>query len=144
VFEVHGWASVTSSTYEIDGEADAKLVRLLQERIEGVRVRGLVTVHLDVGLNGDLNALSISGFRNHRYDLVIELFQWLAKNAPGSYGLLYVHDDEDFRRGADYQNVFRVWRLARGTLQEMDDPFLSPRIPVTEDPFDLDAEQSAD
>ena len=57
------------------------------------------------------------------------MFRWVAQELPESYGLLYVHDDE-----ADGQaNEFRTWRLARGELREMDDPFLSPCIPTPED-----------
>ena len=67
---------------------------------------------------------------------MVNLFQYIAKIAPGSYGLLYIRDDEDHLRGNDYENCFRVWRLCRGTLIELDDPFLSPAIPVVEDPYD--------
>ena len=66
-----------------------------------------------------------------------ELLTALAKqiDLTGSYGLLYVLDDEDYQDG-DYQNEFRVWRLVRGALEERSDPFLSPFIPTVEDPYD--------
>ncbi len=89
-----------------------------------------------MGLNGDLHVLSVAGHRNHRCETALDLFRWLAINGPGSYGLLYVRDDEDFRRGGDFGNEFRVWRLARGVLEEQDDPFLSPPIPTVEDPYE--------
>ena len=50
---------------------------------------------------------------------------------PGSYGLLYTLDDED----AAHVNAFRVYVLARGALVERTDPFLSPFVPVVEDPY---------
>ncbi len=82
------------------------------------------------------DSLMIAGQHNHRGDYVIDLFRWMAANAPGSYGLLYIRDDEDSHRGGDFTNVFRVWRLCRGTITEMDDPFLSPAISTVEDEYD--------
>lgn len=58
----------------------------------------------------------------------------MASDLPDSYGLLYVHDDEDNKRGSDYSNEFRVWRLARGACEETTDPFLSPYFPTVEVP----------
>ena len=80
--------------------------------------------------------LSIFGHNNHRNEPVVDLFRWLAENARGSYGLLYIHDDEDFKRGSDYTNRFRVWKLTLGQLEELDDPFLSPYMPTVELPFE--------
>ncbi|WP_207383576.1 Imm7 family immunity protein [Paenibacillus solani] len=37
----------------------------------------------------------ISGLHNHKSEYVINIFKWIAINLPGSYGLLYIHDDED-------------------------------------------------
>ncbi len=76
------------------------------------------------------------GLRNHRFDPVIDIFRWIAENLPDSYGLLYVHDDEDHRVSEpESDNCFRAWRLARGRLSEKDDPFLSPYIPTVEKPW---------
>lgn len=134
MFQVHGWAVVTSDTYEINSKADAELLTALAKQVDLVRCTN-IRVHLDMGLNGDLHVLSVAGHKNHRCEPIIDLFRWLAANGPCSYGLLYVLDDEDFQDG-DYSNEFRVWRLARGILEEKIDPFLSPPIPTVEDPFD--------
>lgn len=139
VFQVHGWAVVTSDTYEINSEADAELLTALAKQTDLVQTTN-IKIHLDIGLNGDLHVLSVAGHKNHRYEPVIDLFRWLAVNGPGSYGLLYVLDDEDYQDG-DYTNEFRVWRLARGMVEEQSDPFLSPPIPVLEDPYDPAREQ---
>ena len=139
MFQVHGWAVVTSGTYEIDTEADASLLAALGKQIDLVRTTN-IKIHLDVGLNGDLHILSVADHKNHRYEPIIDLFRWLADGSNGSYGLLYVLDDEDFQSG-DYAEEFRVWRLARGVLEERSDPFLSPPVPVVEDPFDPAQEQ---
>ncbi|WP_255297566.1 Imm7 family immunity protein [Leptospira kirschneri] len=44
----------------------------------------------------------------------------------GSYGLLYIHDEEDDKNEIDHSNEFVVWKLARGHLNQEKDPFLSP------------------
>lgn len=135
MFEFYGWACISSDTNELNHAADGDLHTRLRHYLGSFERPGVVA-HLDIGLNGSINVLSVAGCTNHRYQAAVDLFAWLAENGPGSYGLLYVQDDEDYQRTGDYANVFRVWRLARGTLQELDDPFLSPRIPAVEDPCD--------
>ena len=64
------------------------------------------------------------------------MLKWIARNGSGSYGLLFVHDDEDLidnhsygRGNVDHSNVFRVHRIANGQLSEMSDPFFGPIVP---------------
>jgi hypothetical protein len=68
------------------------------------------------------------------------MLDWIAANGLGSYGLFFVHDDEDDaandnygRAGVDHSNVFRVHRVLHGTITEMDDPFFREVWPVLED-----------
>ena len=131
MFEFHGWASVLYHTHDTDsalqddcwGRLVDHVATIPNERIQLQRYNGCDSVH-------------VAGQHNHRSEYVIELFQWIADNATGSYGILYIRDNEDKRRNADYSNCFRVWRLCRGHLTECDDPFLSPAIPTVEDPYD--------
>ena len=51
----------------------------------------------------------------------------IGKYAPGSYGILYVHNDEDIE---GLSNEFQVWRLVRGNLEKQKDYYLSPCVPV--------------
>jgi hypothetical protein len=68
----------------------------------------------------DLTVVNVHGLTNHRVDRVERLFRIVAEQTPGSYGLLYVRNGED-PRGLEFENRFRVWRLARGELTEMPD-----------------------
>lgn len=136
MFEVHGWAAIRKDTSDSDEIADSQLIEALKAEIEKVQVPHLISIHM--ATHNGLPCLSVAGCRNHRYELVIALFHWLAQRSTGSYGLLYVWDQEDFKRGGDYQNCFRVWRLARGKLEELNDPFLSPCIPTIEDGFRIE------
>lgn len=137
MFEFHGWSTIR--VYASDSESLEIIHAREEHAISRVRARIRETQDefSQFGLQRTSNALIVlqtHGLRNHRYEPVLELFQWVATEFPLSYGLLYVHDDEDVRRGFDYSNEFRVWRMARGELIEFDDPFLSSYIPTVEPP----------
>jgi hypothetical protein len=138
MFEAHGWATIRSTTSDAEEERLGELAGVLEAKIRELNSITNVVVRLEIDLNGS-DALTVVAFKNHRKDQLIELFQWLAVHRRGSYGLLYVWDDEDRR---DVENVFRVWKLTRGTLAECADPFLSPPVPVIEDAYDRDDSQS--
>jgi hypothetical protein len=89
--------------------------------------------HFRRHMNNVKGTLLLSSSRNHRGDppSAIGVLRWLAREGPGSFGLVYVHDDEDDKRtGSDHRNEFRVWRLLAGDVSELADPFLSPIIPT--------------
>ena len=94
-------------------------------------------------LNNHHGILMFCVSRNHRESNVWDMLQWIANHGAGSYGLFYVHDDEDqigntrYDRGAnDFSNAFRVHRIANGCVTELPDPFISPIVP-TLNPSDL-------
>ena len=130
MFEFHGWASILYHTHDIDFALQNECWNKLEHHVSKL---DKTLVHLQ-RYNG-CDSLFIAGQHNHRAsgEYVFDLFRWVAKNAPGSYGLLYIRDDEDMNRGANFANEFRVWRLCRGRLTEESDPFLSPIVPTVED-----------
>ncbi|MCB9580167.1 MAG: hypothetical protein H6717_24275 [Polyangiaceae bacterium] len=87
-------------------------------------------------MNSARGILLMSSSRNHRCEppTIVTVLSWLAQHAPASYGLVYLHDDEDtgVRTGTDNSNVFRVWRLLAGHVEELADPFLSSGVPLFE------------
>ena len=129
MFEYHCWATLRNDPHNVDGPNLDRLVEELRHRIhtfgDGFGVTDLRAI------NGQFRVW-VSGSPNHRHDQIFGLFQLIAEMAPGSYGLLYVWDDEH----EPYDNEFRVWRLLRGRVEEMADTFLSPCIPTIEDPYD--------
>jgi hypothetical protein len=57
------------------------------------------------------------------------LGEFIARQSEGSFGVLYVHDDEDSGRrieGQDFSLSFRVWRILDGELSEHADRLFSP------------------
>jgi hypothetical protein len=140
LFEFHGWATIRVDDLD---DADLDVIRNREDQAIAEIRAAILHATDDFSLfevcrtSNALIVLSAHGLRNHRYEPVITLFQWVAENLPFAYGLLYVHDDEDFGRdGTDHSNGFRVWRLARGQFSEFADSFLSPYIPTVEPPWE--------
>lgn len=125
MFEFHGWATIKASPGCDDPPTPVAEVRQV---VEGEN-RSNHTVDLRVA-NGDLQ-LWVAGFHNHRDGSVLELFKRVAAVAPGSYGILYVHDDEvaDVER----QNTWTRFVMKRGEVHAEVDESLSPHIGVVED-----------
>jgi hypothetical protein len=128
MFQYHGWARLNNDPHNVNSPNLDRLVEELRQRIHtfgdgsGVTDLRVITGRFHVW---------VSASPNHHLDQIFGLFQLIAEMAPGSYGLLYVWDDEH----EPYNNEFRVWRLLRGRVEEMADSFLSPRIPTIEDPY---------
>ncbi len=81
--------------------------------------------------NGE-HYIQFSHFTNHLgsdFSELLEFFCNVGKIAKGSYGLLYMHNDED----KEDPNSFQVWRLAKGEVRKFKDELLSPFIPTVED-----------
>lgn len=132
MFEYHGWITVRNSPGEEEGEEmigpslradiDAELAKFAS----GIGLSHAQTV------NG-ATQLYFGGFLNHRSgggNDVIEAFDRIARLTPGSYGLLYVWDDED---PGDHRNAFQVFVMRRGKVTRHTDAFLSPCVPAIED-----------
>jgi Immunity protein 7 len=134
MFEFHGWATIRVAEPE---RPDFKPIGRGTE-VEAIkRVRAAINdAHDEFSLfevrqtSNNMIVLLAHGLRNHQFEPVVGLFRWVAAELPDSYGLLYIHNDESEVHG----NEFRVWRLARGNLEELNDPFLSPYIPTVELP----------
>lgn len=154
-----GWAVVRSSrepyreAVKQYGRGTADLLRVLDgidqaldrsdEELFGRLEEQLRATGLDWRLHRTLNnmsgVLTFASSSNHRgvTPWAVDVLHWLATNGPGSYALVYLHDDEDVgeagrsrgRDGTDRSNEFRVWRLLGGRVEELDDPFLSPIVP---------------
>jgi hypothetical protein len=120
---------------DLSAKADAELWAAFRKWMQDHATAELRwTLHEHHGNDSGILLYCVS--RNHRASCVWDMLAWIAEHGPGSYGLLYVHDDEDlidfksYGRGrCDYSGVFRVHRIANGHLDELDDPFLSPRFP---------------
>jgi hypothetical protein len=129
MFEYHGWITLRSTAEAVEDEPPLRLAEI-QQLVNEFAGHGLTDLR---PINGDLQ-LHVGGHRNHRGSQdtdVIELFAKVGSIAPGSYGILYVHDDED----PEHDLEFRIFRLVRGIVTDHADHLLSPVIPTVEDEF---------
>ncbi|MGW8777065.1 Imm7 family immunity protein [Streptomyces sp. NPDC055796] len=129
MFEYHGWITVRETAADDD---DGPRLRQIVDELRRHIARMDSPYLLDLRwMNGE-PFIHLGGFANHRSSPdVVEFFEHVAVAAPGSYGLLHVHDDED----PDRENEVRVLRLVRGRVTQHTEALLSPYIPTVEDPF---------
>jgi len=130
MYEYHGWATIRDTPKNADEDNICKTVKIINELIQ---VHSSFFDAIDLRAVNGAYHLWIAGYRNHKPEGVDDpkiFIEKLAEIAPGSYGLLYVMDDEDPN---GFNNEFQVFVLARGKLTKRNDTFLSPFIPVVED-----------
>ncbi|MGG1516177.1 Imm7 family immunity protein [Paenibacillus oryzisoli] len=132
MYEFHGWIVLRYHTHDtnelLEDEAYNNFLNYLEE-VDGEKISS-------VRRRNGLHSWTISGLHNHYSKYVLDIYKWVSKNLPGSYGLLFVQNDEDFNGADDNSNNFVVWKLARGKLTQEKDNYLSPYIPVVEDEYD--------
>jgi hypothetical protein len=125
--EYYGWITLAETPADMDAGGLDAIVEEVRRALEPVSHSNNV-VGIKV-INGS-PVVWLLGCPNHwspDTDDALALYEFIAARAPGSYGLLYASDTDEPCSG------FRVWRLARGKLEEFDDHLLSPRIPAIED-----------
>lgn len=122
----HGWLSLHSSDEDDDVSA---LYQNVKNRIES---EDITNCSIDAKcFNGECHAW-LSGCFNHktgRHEQVMSVLNDMIECAPGSYGLVYVKDDEDEK----CNNEFQVLVIKKGKMHWQKDEFLSPCIPSIED-----------
>jgi hypothetical protein len=133
MYEYHGWITLRMTPGEIDNEeallweAHQKIKNVLSSFNHRNRISDLKI------MNGQY-FLWIAGSANHASTEAKDLFELLeliSSKTLGSYGLVYIHDDE---APEGLSNKFQVVRVARGQVEKFQDNLLSPCIPVIEDP----------
>jgi hypothetical protein len=132
MYEFHGWATIRESPVDVDEGNLRKIANNIQDH---VRQLNWVSGSIELKWINGIPMFNVAGKTNHRSqdaDELFETYELIAKTAPGSYGVLFIWNDED-KNG--YDNEFRVFVLARGKVVENIDPFLSPCVPMIEDPY---------
>ncbi len=128
MIEINGWISINFST---DGEVElpSEVILEITQAVDALtdfnqffKISSLNGLHfLSVGLCHNLDA----GYS----DLIYKLLTDICKRAPGTYGIVYIRNDEDVH---DY-NKFKVLKVARGKVSTEEDRLLSPCNPTIED-----------
>jgi Immunity protein 7 len=127
MFEFHGWIVLNYHPKDIDTDLQNECFKKCEAYITN-RPDLSDNNYKFVNHNG-ISTFLISGLHNHFREYVTDIFNWIGKNAPGSYGLLYISDDED----RSNPEGFTVFAMKKGKLSQTQDQLLSPRIPAIED-----------
>jgi len=132
MYEFHGWITIRES-FNNDDDWDSNIEELIEKVKEKLEKSELGNGLTDIRSVNGSEFVVMSGFYNHGNgvtDKLLDFYKFVSEAAVGSYGLLYVHDDED-ENGED--NEFQVFVLAKGKLEKKKDAYLSPFIPVVEE-----------
>lgn len=128
MFEYHGWISLSEATREEEDDSSALeaivqgATALCAEKSDG---EGIAEVELRNGLY----FVILHGFRNHKQSWVEELFSEIGTLGKGSYGTLYIRDDED----PQHNNAVQLFVMRRGIVSREAEEHLSPCVPVLEE-----------
>lgn len=125
--ELHGWITLRETYKAVDEDNIEEIIKRIQEEIDKIEYPKLQIR----AINGEF-FIDFSLYTNHLSGGVKDLiafFETVGKIAEGSYGLLYLLNDED----KENCNHFVVHRLARGKVEIYRDKLLSPMIPTVED-----------
>ncbi|MGQ4615167.1 Imm7 family immunity protein [Nocardia sp. R7R-8] len=132
MFEYHGWTTVQHSAGDESGAQFEGAYRATEEIVRCLRSgQGMVDTRI---VNGSAQ-LHLAGLLNHcgtEGKEIIDSFRKIGTVAPGSYGVMYIWDDED-RSGLI--NEFQVMVMKRGQVTVVRDTHLSPCVPAIEDEF---------
>lgn len=126
--ELYGWMAIS----ETDGDEDrlpAETRRQITERVQKIAAENGLDIQYRNGIPVIMTAFS-ANHRTAEPDALIAAFTQIANIASGSYGILYLHDDED----ADHANAFTKYVCKRGQCIMQPDTDLSPCIPEIEQP----------
>ncbi len=128
MIELHGWITIRETykaTFKEDTE-DIFIDRIKEE------IKKLSWFKPQIkALNGEwfLEFTIFANRRNSQSEEVFKLYNAIGEMAEGSYGLIYLHDDEADGK----ENQFQVFVLSKGSVKEFSDSYLSPIIPTIED-----------
>lgn len=129
--EVHSWITLRETYKVVDDDNIEALIKQINDEIEKIEYP-----QIQIKVNNGNYYIEFSVYTNHMSsdinDLIV-FFGTVGKIAEGSYGLLYIRNDEDSHN----YNSFIIHRLARGKVQILQDAMLSPVVPILEDEDDL-------
>lgn len=129
MIELHGWLSI-SETYENEDLFSIAELESISQKVKDVVLKNGYDVELKY-MNGFpfITTLICTNHRTKRIDDVIAAYKNIAEIATGSYGVIYIRDDED----VIHYNEFQIYIFKRGKCIYRVDTDFSPCIPSIED-----------
>ena len=129
MIELHGWLSI-SATYKDEDLLQQSEIDSILQAVQDIISNSKYEIRLQ-HINGFsfINSLHCSNHRTQEVDTIIETYKQISSVATGSYGMIWIRDDED----KIHYNEFQVYVFKRGKCTKKDDIDFSPCIPVIED-----------
>ena len=127
MLEMHGWLTVYPTYLNEDKHPEIDEYAIYKN-VENILAQcGIEQIKRLKALNGSFY-IDVSYFSNRPNPdshMIINTLKKIAEVAPGSYGLIYVLDDED----TENSNNFKVLVIKRGKYSWQKDILLSPCMP---------------
>lgn len=124
--EMHGWITIKETFLACEEENITTIVSEIDNELKKLKYHNSTVKWM----NGE-GYLQYSLFTNHWSDdckELLDIYDYISKKAIGSYGLLYVLNDEDKTES----NNFVIYKMVRGKVEKVVDNLLSPFIPTVE------------
>jgi hypothetical protein len=133
MIELHGWLSI-SATYRCEDLLPRSEIDRIMQDVNEIVSNCQYEIDLRY-VNGCafINTLYCSNHRTEEVDVLIETYKRISEIATGSYGILFIRDDED----KQFYNDMQVYIFKRGKCLMKKDTDFSPCIPTIEDEFIL-------
>ncbi len=128
--EYHGWFSVNQSTNGNNEDNITSIADEIKKAVAEIASENVILIFKPI--NGTY-FLHLAGHTNHRsedIEEVLSLINLISAIAKGSYGTLYLRDDENSN---GKNNEFVIYKLAKGEITIEKDQLLSPCNPTIED-----------
>ena len=129
MLELHGWLTI-SETYKDEDMYTNETLEDIMRQVKRIIENSGTQLTLQY-MNGMpfLSTLLYANHRTNETDNIIEAYKSIAKTATGSYGIIYLRDDEDTR----HYNEFQIFIFKKGECIYKSDDSFSPCIPTIED-----------
>ena len=125
--ELHGWLSISEIYEDEDNYEKAELDSVMQKVKKIVADNNSVEIEYKNGLPF-ITTLICTNHHNPELDMVINTYKLVSETATGSYGMIYIRDDED----SVHYNEFQIYIFKKGECRFKVDNDLSPCIPEVE------------
>ena len=129
MIELHGWLCIREMAEDEDAFPDGTeetIMNKIRTIIDGSNAE--ITMQYANG-TPFLQTLYCANHRTDEVGEIIHIYQHISSVATGSYGMIYLHDDED----TAHFNSFVVYLFRRGHCGMHIDPYFTPCIPTIED-----------
>lgn len=129
MIELHGWLSIRETSGNEDLLPEVEL-EIIQQKVKDIIFKNVCGIELKY-MNGFLfiNTLFCSNHRTKEVDDIIQTYKSITEIATGSYGIIYLRDDED----KVHYNEMQSYVFKKGNCTYKVNTDFSPCIPVIED-----------